>query len=294
MDGTLESRKLESAQNVTVLIGIEQKTKRILIENLEGQVFGKLTVLNFVRLYQEQRYWPIWLCRCECGAIKEVRASSLKAGISKSCGCMLGGPTIYENNEKQCVRCKRVKNISEFPKKKRKTNPFGSICKRCVAIASKEWRKENPEKYNLSQRVWFQEHKKEWYNRTKDARNIKNKKLRRSNPLMRLRSNISNSINYSLRTGKGASWEKLLGYNVITLKKHLEKKFCKGMTWENYGGWHVDHIIPVSAFNFTSTTHLDFKRCWALTNLQPLWAKENLSKRDKLAKPFQPCLQLEA
>ncbi|GAG90799.1 unnamed protein product, partial [marine sediment metagenome] len=60
------------------------------------------------------------------------------------------------------------------------------------------------------------------------------------------------------------------------------------MTWKNQGKWHLEHKVPVSAFNFSSSDHIDFKRCWALSNLQPMWAKENLSKSAKIDKPFQP------
>ena len=58
------------------------------------------------------------------------------------------------------------------------------------------------------------------------------------------------------------------------------------------GEWHIDHIIPKSVFNFTKPEHEDFKRCWALKNLQPLWAEENISKFNKLDKHFQPTLAL--
>jgi hypothetical protein len=66
------------------------------------------------------------------------------------------------------------------------------------------------------------------------------------------------------------------------------------MTWGNYGQWHVDHKIPISAFNYETPDDIDFKRCWALKNLRPMWAKENISKGAKLDKPFQPALALSA
>jgi 5-methylcytosine-specific restriction endonuclease McrA len=67
------------------------------------------------------------------------------------------------------------------------------------------------------------------------------------------------------------------------------------MTWGNYGrhGWHIDHRIPISAFNFKAPTDIDFKKCWALSNLQPLWSHENQKKYNKLLKPFQPSLNLQ-
>lgn len=66
------------------------------------------------------------------------------------------------------------------------------------------------------------------------------------------------------------------------------------MTWEKYleGKIHIDHKTPKTVFNFTQPEHEDFKRCWALSNLQPMWANENWSKGTKLTKHFQPSLLL--
>ena len=63
---------------------------------------------------------------------------------------------------------------------------------------------------------------------------------------------------------------------------HLAKQFAEGMTWDNYGKWHVDHIIPKSFFKFGDTKDGGFQQCWALSNLQPLWASENCSKGAKI------------
>ncbi len=83
----------------------------------------------------------------------------------------------------------------------------------------------------------------------------------------------------------------MVGYTTEELKEHLETQFKKGMAWDNYGKkWHIDHIIPRSKFNYIYYDDIDFKRCWALTNLQPLWAKENIQKSDKVDKDFQPFL----
>lgn len=92
----------------------------------------------------------------------------------------------------------------------------------------------------------------------------------------------------------GRKWETLVGYSLERLMNHLEKLFLPGMTWDNYGkgGWHVDHKIPKSAFNYDAPEHIDFKRCWTLSNLQPLWEPDNLTKWAKLDKPFQPSLAI--
>jgi hypothetical protein len=110
----------------------------------------------------------------------------------------------------------------------------------------------------------------------------------------RLDRRMSNYIRMSLNGTKGfRSWESLVGYTLKDLIKHLERRFKIGMTWENYGKWHIDHVIPQSAFHYTTPDDIDFKRCWSLSNLQPLWANENVAKSDKILKPFQPSLKLE-
>lgn len=80
------------------------------------------------------------------------------------------------------------------------------------------------------------------------------------------------------------------------MRNHLEAQFAPGMTWENHGNgdgrWHVDHKIPLSAFNYETPDDIDFKRCWALSNLQPMWAADNIKKGAKLTAPFQPSLAL--
>lgn len=109
---------------------------------------------------------------------------------------------------------------------------------------------------------------------------------------------IDNSIAKMMRMAikekkNGRHWEEFVDYTRLELMTHLERRFKPNMSWDNYGkGWHIDHIIPRSAFNYTDPSHIDFKRCWALDNLQPLWAKDNLSKKDKLTEPFQPSLAL--
>ena len=97
----------------------------------------------------------------------------------------------------------------------------------------------------------------------------------------------------SLKTQKnGRKWESLVEYTLEDLMQHLEKQFQPGMTWENYGEWHLDHIQPRAAHCYEDSDDPDFKRCWALENLQPLWASENKIKSAKIVKPFQPKLDL--
>ena len=103
---------------------------------------------------------------------------------------------------------------------------------------------------------------------------------------------VKKRINNSVRSAVGRTiskgskrmrhWEDLVGWTVTELKIHLESLFKVGMTWENYGEWQIDHKIPIAAFNFNCPDEIDFKKCWALENLQPLWKEENLKKGSRL------------
>ena len=106
---------------------------------------------------------------------------------------------------------------------------------------------------------------------------------------------MSRGITHSLKGGSkaGRHWETLVHFTAEELIKHIEKQFEDGMSWDNYGEWHVDHIIPKSVFNFETPEDIDFKRCWSLKNLQPLEATENRIKSARIEKPFQPSLAIQ-
>ncbi len=98
----------------------------------------------------------------------------------------------------------------------------------------------------------------------------------------KLNSAIRSSINKYIAENKiSFSWKNIFGYTVKDLMKHLELQFKPGMSWNNHGKWHIDHIKPISSFKFSEIDDPEFKQCWALGNLQPLWAKENMSKGNK-------------
>lgn len=82
----------------------------------------------------------------------------------------------------------------------------------------------------------------------------------------------------ALKRGKGRKLEAVLGYSIAELKRHLERQFTQGMSWDNWSDWHIDHIVPVTAFQFTNYDDPEFRACWALTNLRPLWKEENRQK----------------
>jgi len=197
---------------------------------------------------------------------------------------LLGNP----HTTKRCSRCGIVKFVSEFYKnKKNKKDELFYRCKECVKKYSKKCYKNNPEKIkerykNNSEKI--NKKSRKWREKNPEKRKEYNKKsIRnyRSIPKNRLSCNISSAIYLSLKGNKkGNHWENLIGFTLQDLIAHLEKQFKEGMNWENMGKWHIDHIRPIASFNFNSYKDKEFKECWTLENLQPLWASENLSKGD--------------
>lgn len=107
----------------------------------------------------------------------------------------------------------------------------------------------------------------------------RSKKRYRENVQHRICVTLRNSINRGLKKGKAGSAIRDLGCTIPELKKYLESKFQTGMTWENQGSWHIDHIRPLVSFDLTDRAQ--FCQAVHYTNLQPLWARDNLVKGKK-------------
>ena len=109
---------------------------------------------------------------------------------------------------------------------------------------------------------------------------------REEDPIFKLKSDIRTMIRLSVKNRtnysfvKNKSTEEILGCSLDFFISYLESKFQEGMTFENHGEWHIDHIIPLSSAN---TEEEVYKLCH-YTNLQPLWAKDNLRKSNKILK----------
>lgn len=183
---------------------------------------------------------------------------------------------------KECSACGLTKPLKEFHSCSKVKDGKQAKCKLCrssqmkahytenrnrVLARNKEWNKQNRASVNASYKKWQIENAKKYYY-TKYH----------SDTQYRVYHCILSGIHRSISTKKQGHWFTYLGYSLEHLINHLEGKFKEGMSWQNYGEWHIDHIIPISAFEFTSPMDLDFKLCWDLKNLQPLWAVDNLRK----------------
>lgn len=222
---------------------------------------------------------------------KKVKA---KFGVNNECrACQ------KESNRRSYEKCDKVSRY-EKQKQKRLDNPE----QRKVWDAA--YRERNPDKVKESQArhyakpdarerraeysaLWAKSNPEKVREKTRKSQAKRNK-----NPEVRVHNAVGRAIRSALEKGGKSrrSTFSLLGYTLDELKLHLERQFQPGMTWDNYGEWHIDHKIPKVLFNFNTTEDIDFRRCWALSNLQPLWADENHKKKDRYDAHFQPSLAI--
>jgi hypothetical protein len=145
----------------------------------------------------------------------------------------------------------------------------------------KDWSKDKKE-YLKNKHTKWREENREHVN--KYAREYEAKRCA-TDPKYKLGKRTRTALYTCLKEANVAKYRStfvLLGYTIEELMVHLEKQFTDGMTWDNYGEWHVDHKIPMNSFQFESTDDIGFKDCWKLSNLQSLWGPDNLSKGTKL------------
>lgn len=153
--------------------------------------------------------------------------------------------------------------------------------KEIILLRCSEWSKDK--------REHLREYHKEWREKNRDKINKNSvewgKNRRKNDPSYKIHINIKTALYSSLKERDLTKHSKtfdILGYSLIDLITHLENQFVYGMTWENYGEWHIDHILPISKFNIKEVGDLEFNHCWSLSNLRPLWSTDNLSKGNKI------------
>lgn len=129
----------------------------------------------------------------------------------------------------------------------------------------KQWQSENKSQYTEAKRRWSNKNLNYYV------------EYRNSDVNHKLAHALRVRIRKAVKTGSAT---KNLGCTMTEFKAHLEKQFTEGMNWDNYGQWHIDHIKPLSAFDLTNLSEL--AEACHFTNMQPLWAAENISKNDKL------------
>lgn len=256
-----------------------------------GQRFGSLVVSG-----EAEKFGKRWFCecKCDCGSVTLRRTDQLKS--FSSCGCVRSekarkqmSARLRDLSGMRFVRLVAVRRV-ECDGRRTKWRCVCD-CGTVVVIDSSNLtsgntcscgcaRRDKATVRSAVLRAWKSE-----YERTRRSTSV----------VVALDARIRSAVCKSLKRNgnrKNNALTKILGYSICDLKARLQKTMPKGFSWEDFlrGDLHVDHITPLSVFNVLLDTDLDFKRAWALTNLQLLPARENIQKSDKLAGPFQPSL----
>lgn len=191
---------------------------------------------------------------------------------------------------KKCSKCKVEKEVCEFRKSSKMKSGYQSECKLCAKLRYHLNREENLLKkkiYTLKNKEKKSEYDKKYRLINKDKKNeyIRNyrKKRRLNDPIFRITESMRSRLKNFLKTKNIQSYNNtftIVGCDPKQLKEFLENKFVDGMSWDNYGKWHIDHIIPISS----AVNDNDVYNLCHYTNLQPLWSEDNIKKSNKLIK----------
>jgi hypothetical protein len=199
----------------------------------------------------------------------EFNLEEVKKPICQICGNSF--ERIKKYKYKYCSKkCKHLGYREKRNTRRRKRYSENKEKYRLKRMEKKEYYKEYSKQYRSKD--GYKEYCKEYYHNI-----IKNDKTSYLGKILRLRIWKAIKDNYS---EKAFNTIDLLGCSIKEAKEHIGKQFKEGMTWKNHGEWHIDHIIPCASFDLTDPEQQ--KKCFHYTNLQPLWANENLSKGAKI------------
>lgn len=234
----------------------------------------------------------------------------MSSGKSKKClKCSVEYPLTAEfwNRAKHCsdgfhTQCKicRKQQAAEYRKNNsEKIKTASKKCREKYKDKNKQYRDEwyaknpdynknyyakNVESVSETKKKWSHNNKsklKEYYNANKEKINERKRKRYHSDPEYKIQKIFRRRFHHFLASNITGRMEYYLGCTLKELKLHIESLWLDGMTWENHShdGWHIDHIVPVSSFDYNEgKLEESLKKCWHYSNLQPLWAKDNLAK----------------
>lgn len=208
---------------------------------------------------------------------------------------------------KNCSKCGEDKHLSLFSKDKSKRDGRCTICKDCKSEYRRDYYSDNAEKARADSLRWYRENReraketrrsyhwkhidyirsarkrKYWEDPESAKRDVRNynRNRAREDPVFRLILRCRKRTWAAFCEGgytKRSKTFDLIGCDVSGLVNHLEAQFSEGMSWDNYGEWHVDHIVPLSS----AKSEADVMKLCHYTNLQPLWAQDNIRKGARL------------
>jgi hypothetical protein len=204
---------------------------------------------------------------------------------------------------KKCATCGIDKSLIEFHKWKYSSDGYRRVCKECRKIETKKYYENNCEKikntvssYREKNQLKVRELKKKIYEKdksrilginklyrekNKEKRNEYTRNRKLTDPVFKLKHLMNSRLRIFLKSKNLQKYNKtfaIVGCTPQELKIHIESKFLYGMSWDNQGEWHIDHVIPLSS----GKSEEEIIKLCHYTNLQPLWAIDNMKKGSKL------------
>jgi len=244
----------------------------------------------------------------KCGIEKEYsefyRDKNKKDGFRSQCKSCIKK---YNQENKEDIKKYREENKE---KRKEYNKKYNQENKEKISLRDKKYREENKEKIDLRMKKYYQKNKEErkkyyqenkekakkyreenkekhkkYYQENKEEAKKYIKNRRKTDPAFRILGNLRSRMRKAVKATEAKKCDNtmdLIGCSPTYLREHIEKQFLEGMSLDNYGfyGWHIDHIIPCDFFDMMSEE--EQKACFHFTNLQPLWAKDNLKKSNNL------------
>lgn len=197
----------------------------------------------------------------------------------------------YLRNKDKLITRSKVRYLENKSKIKKYHKEYQLENKDKIKEYKKEHYLNNKNKINEKNKQWYVNNKgkvKEYLLENKIKIRTRSNKYLKKYLKNRRKTDINFNILCSLRSrlnkalkgnNKSLKTIQLLGTTIENFKQHLQSKFTENMNWNNYGAWHIDHIKPCASFNLSIPE--EQKQCFHYTNLQPLWALENLVKGSK-------------
>ena len=240
---------------------------------------------------------------CEaCCVNKELSEFCSTDEICEDCREKIAGILTLEEQNKERNRGKkyREKNREKINAQKREhyrknkerisqeQKDYYEQNKQEVLDRNKKYRDENKESVEATNKQYYENNKakirayrKQWRADNKDRVNeltrIRSKERRKTDINYKIKGNLRGRLYKAVKgLAKSDTTLNLLGCDIEYLKTHLELRFDNGMSWDNYGEWHIDHIAPCVSFDLSNSEEQE--ECFHYTNLQPLWAEDNLKK----------------
>lgn len=241
---------------------------------------------------------PTKICT-KCGIEKEATAENFQ----KNSQCYFGVVSTCKICRSRLNREWREANYEE--RRAREKLSESLIPKEVIRERARKFKEKNPDYHKEYSRQHYKDNV-ELYKKNHKKFKEKNphaqsyyvaeyrKRKKAIDPLYEFTGRVRESVKRSLTDVNCFGSIRYLNYTPNELQSHIESQFKDGMSWDNRSEWHIDHIIPVSHFNYDSPYHPEFVFCWSLFNLQPLWAFDNISKNSRLdyADYQEPLLEL--